>query len=123
LVRVFLAMAFLFGSPEDVAQTYVDNALTIKGPKISENHYDEMTVEELYTAMTYLYIAFNNARHDAANKEVLAILEKQYTEIVLHTADVSDRFKGKILNREIQFPGGPEERNRYKRLVLERSAN
>lgn len=112
-------MAFLFGSPEDTAQMYIDSVAGMQGPPLPEGHYQELSEPEVRTIMVHLWRALRGAIQDGAHEDVIAIIGEDYSEIVLYLADISPRFKNKVLEDEIVFPGGPEMNERFKELLAE----
>lgn len=88
---------FFFGSPEDQASLYWSAATSMPGPDVAEKPLDEMTIDELRTAIVYCRIAYMKAREDGVPSEALDILLNEYDEAFKALAKADDWFKGLIL--------------------------
>lgn len=72
---------FNFGTPEDTAKLFWENALSVSGPEIPEVHPSEMSEEDLMSTVAYARIAAERAMKENASPEVVDILVQQYDEI------------------------------------------
>ena len=110
---------FYFGRPEDTAQVYWENVVRESGPGMPEGHYDEMSIEELKIAFTYLYGAYRAAIDDGLDEDVVKYMMAQYDELFEILAIASDEFKEIVKNGRHMYLGGYTKENiaKYKKLA------
>lgn len=78
---------FYFGDPGEVAQVYIEEAMRVNGPEIYESTLEDMTVEQLSYAITYVRVAFRRAKQgDGAARAVLDALIEIHDELFCHMA-------------------------------------
>ena len=117
-------MSFNFGSPAEIASLYIDSTVDVGGPGHPSVHYHELPLPQIKNALTYLGVALARAMKDEAEEEVVEIIRKEFEEIVLYLADMSEEYSQRIVDYKIEFPGGPKAKTHYRDLILShRSAN
>jgi hypothetical protein len=115
-------MAFDFGKPEEVAALHWDNALAF-GPGLAEVPLDEMDEAQLRNALTYAYMALQEAYQSGYEGEVIQILKTDYDEVFRVLAGVSEEFREVVEGNRHQFAGPRTKENvsYYKKLAREAS--
>ena len=114
---------FHFGSAEDQAQLYIENALRVQGPPDDGNSQD---VQALRNRLTYRRIAYETAIHEGAPDEVIEkILESHdltFAELVYYDKSFRKRV---LYTNKVQWCGGysPENIDKYRSIATAASAN
>ena len=88
---------FFFGTPEDQATIYWNDAINVDGPSVPDAPLDEMTVEELRNVLVYARIAYTKAKEDGAPSSTLDILLEEHDTAFQALAYADEWFKGLIL--------------------------
>ena len=116
---------FLFGSPEDTASLYWNEAISQQGPEVADCHYEDMTQEELEVALVYARIAYETARYDKAPDEVIEYIVNQHDEIFQLLMVADPEFRARVLSPKqyITWLGGFSAENiaKYKNFALSAS--
>ena len=110
---------FFFGSPEQTARVYWEQAVAQQGPPFKEASLDEMTEQDIKIAMAYVRMAWERAFHDEAPQDVIDFLVNQYDGLFERLAVISEDFKSIIGTSKHRWLGGydPENIAKYKRLA------
>lgn len=110
---------FYFGDPSVSAQIFLDNAQRVQGPTLPAVHYDEMSVEDVRNALTYIYLAYMDAEEGGASPEIIDILVQQYDEVFEHLAAICDEFREACRNSPGSYPGPKGRANlaKYRKLA------
>lgn len=113
---------FTFGTAEDNANLFLENAVSQRGPALANVHSDEMTIEELRNALTYARMAYEAALEEGAADDTLEVLLTRHDAAFEALAAIDDVFKGRVLGtvpgRIIWLNGYSEENiEKYKRLA------
>jgi hypothetical protein len=110
---------FHFGSPDDTAEVCWKAALNEGGPGLRECPLDELDTEELRVALTYNYIALQDAYLDGQVDEVVSILKKEYDAVFRTLAEASEEFRETVKNNQHVYAGGYSKENilYYKKLA------
>ena len=91
------------------------------GPTVPDTHYDEMSEQELRNLNAYLHASLMHAfRHDLGD-DVVAVLTEWYDDVFKALAAASGRFRERVRDGSVFFPGGPSTRAKYLALVEESS--
>ena len=109
---------FVFGSPEQLAQTFYDNAVSSAGPGLQDIHPDEMSHQELINQMVYLGISARNALK-AGEKDIAEILHCWYDEAFTRLAAEDEAFRERLLTGKMLPLRAGKDRNKghYLRLA------
>ena len=76
---------FHFGNPEEIAESYIADALRKPGPPMAEGELEELAPQDLGIAYIYMRMALDRALHyDDAPDEVIEILEEKHDELFCH---------------------------------------
>ena len=113
---------FDFGKPEEVAALHRDAVLGL-GPGLADAPLDEMNEDQLRNALTYAYMALQDAYESGYEGEVIQILKTDYDEVFKVLAGASQEFRAVVEGNRHQF-AGPRTRENvdyYKRLAREAS--
>lgn len=118
---------FTFGTAEDNANLFLENAVLQRGPALANIHSDEMTVEELRVALTYARMAYEAALEEGAADDILEVLLTRHDAAFEALAAVDDIFRGRVLETvpgKIIWLNGYSEENiaKYKRLAGENTS-
>jgi hypothetical protein len=110
---------FQFGSPEDTATLYWDEALAGHGGLVTPWPMDEMSLEELKRALVYARIALVKAWRDGIVDEFERPLLEQYDELFAYLASVSPEFRQVVKNgvHQVVGPYTRENIDKYKALA------
>ena len=111
---------FLFGTPEDTARLYLEQASASGGVGLKDLHYEEMELEELRDLLVYLRIAYHRAARDTEDEEVVSIITEWHDELFLYLLDATDDLRELVCSR-IHKPIG--NWNKYHKLAGCPSAN
>lgn len=111
---------FLFGTPEDTAKLYVEQAASSGGGGLKDLHYEDMEQQELQDMLVYLRIAYYRASRDTEDEAVVSVITEWHDEVFLHLLDVMDDFRTLVCSR-IHKPIG--DWNKYHKLAGCASAN
>lgn len=109
---------FFFGSPEQTARVYWEQAVAQQGPEFNEGPLDDMSVEDIKIAMAYARIAWERAFHDEAPQEVLDYIVGQYDALFERLASISEEFKSIIGTPRHKWLGGYTKENIQKYMLL-----
>ena len=108
---------FLFGDPAEAARLHVDTYLALPGPDVPDIHIDEMEERDLRNVMAYLYGALEIGLQEDLDETMLDIVREWYDEAFTALAEVSERFREKVLDGSVFPPGGPTQRPKYVSIV------
>ena len=111
---------FLFGTPEDTARLYLEQASASGGVGLKDLHYEELELEELRDLLVYLRIAYHRALRDTGDEEVVSTIVGWHDDVFLHALDVVEGFRELVCSR-IHKPIG--DWNKYWGLAGCGSAN
>lgn len=111
---------FLFGTPEDTAKLYVEQAAASGGKGLKDLHFEELSLEELQDLLVYLRIAYYRASRDTEDEAVVSVITEWHDEVFLHLLDAMDDFRALVCSR-IHRPIG--DWNKYWELAGCGSAN
>ena len=111
---------FLFGTPEDMARLYVEQASSSGGGGLLDMHYEEMELQEVQDLLVYLRIAYYRASRDTEDEELVSVITEWHDEVFLYLLDAMDGFREMVCSR-IHKPIG--DWNKYHRLAGCTSAN
>ena len=107
---------FNFGSPEQLYALFVENAAADpSGPGIPDLPVDEMSEEQLQQAMAYSHMAWNMARKQGADDEVLAIAKAYFDEVWTALIDADDEFRARFNSGPLAVPS--TDRKPYQRYA------
>lgn len=90
---------FNFGSPEDTARLFFDQAVRDMGPGLSDQHYEEMEEEELRNLFVYLRITYFTAARSGASDEVVEVIVQWYDEVFLYLLEALEDFRAAVCDR------------------------
>ena len=114
---------FFFGSAQDTAELYLNEASTIQGPPIVA--VGSMKPEDIEPSLVYARLAYEKARQENAPEEVLEILVAHHDEYFRLMLDVNPDFRAKVLSPKqfITWLGGFDKDNiqKYKNFALSAS--
>lgn len=110
---------FQFGSPEDSAALYWNEALAGHGGELTPKPMDEMSLVELERAIVYARIALIKAWRDGVMEDFERPLLEQYDELFAYLAEVSPKFREAVrLGRhQVVGPYTRENIDKYKALA------
>ncbi len=110
---------FDFGDPLDTAKVMWNYALSVKGPALPSEPYEELEEKDLRNALAYLHIAVGNAVQNGHSDEVLAILVEEYDTVFQLLAEGCEDFREMVrANRHFPATGvSPESVQKYKELA------
>lgn len=111
---------FEFGTPEDIARTWFEQAVGSAGPGLTEAHYEDLEEEELKNLLVYIRIAYFRASKGDASEEVIQVITEWHDEVFLYLLEALDGFRSLVCNRVHQPIG---DRNKYWGLAGCGSAN
>lgn len=114
---------FHFGSAEDQAQLYIENALTVQGPADDGQSQD---VQALRNRLAYRRIAYEMAVNEGAPDEVIEKILESHDLTFAELAYYDETFRKRVLNtNKIQWCGGYsiENINKYRSIATAASAN
>ena len=97
---------FYFGDPEQSAALLVEEALLDGGPGIVDKHPDEMSLEELQWANTYLTVAWRRGMATGVAQDVLDALEAMHEPIFITLLQQSKDFRRFVLSKGHTPVGG-----------------
>lgn len=109
---------FHFGSHDSVAELYWDRAAAVSGPKLARMPIDEMSVNQLKTALVYARMACSLAVSEGANRSVIDILVGQHDLIFEALVDCSNFLQEAIKKKTHKFLGGYDKDNIQKYLEM-----
>ena len=90
---------FFFGDPEDIAQSYITEAMSERGPEIREADLEDMTAEQVGFALVYVRMAFERAKeYDDAPRDVLDAILEIHDELFCHCAARNPEFVRRFRN-------------------------
>lgn len=96
---------FNFGSPEQLYATFVDNCeADPSGPGIPKLPVDEMSHEQLQQAVAYSFMAWNMARKQQADEDVLALAKSYFDEAWVELIDTDDDFRALFVKEPLVVP-------------------
>lgn len=111
-------LLFVFGDPADAAKLFVDQVMeSTTGPAVPDQHFEDLSEEDLRVAMTWLHVAVTRASRHGVDESVLAILVEWYDEVFTALAEASERFRERFMAGFVQPPLGKDDRKRYLRIV------
>ena len=90
------ALVFFFGSSEDQASLYLDEAVSRSRVARVAKHGDEMSDKEYQVCHVHLRMAVTAAINDGAPEEVVDELIKEYEETILYMIEYHEDFKWAI---------------------------
>lgn len=114
---------FSFGSPEDQATVYWEEALGKLGPLMPQAPLDELSMQDLRHALAYARMAYEAAIEDEAPIDTLDVLLERHDAVFEALAAVDDKFRdrvlGKTFGKQPVWLGGydPENIAKYKALA------
>ena len=111
---------FYFGDPEQSAMLYLDSVALDDGPGMPDKHPDEMSLEELGWANTYLTVAWRRGMAEGLSQDVLDALEAAHEPIFITLLEQSREFRKFVLTRTHTPVGGrsyAEARQKAQRLA------
>jgi hypothetical protein len=111
---------FLFGTPEDTAKLYVEEAAASGGGGLKDVHYQELELRELQDLLIYLRIAYYRAARDTEDEELVSAIVGWHDEVFLYLLEVMDDFRMLVCSR-IHKPIG--DWKKYHKLAGCGSAN
>ena len=112
---------FVFGDPVEAARMHLDMYLATPGPDVPDIHVDEMEERDLRKLMAYLFMALRNGIDEGLDEAVLEFVREWYDETFAALVEASERFRERVLDGSVQFPGGPSWRPKYLALAKEAS--
>lgn len=114
---------FYFGSVEDQATMYWEQALGQLGPLMPKAPLDELSMQDLRHALAYARMAYEAAETDGAPASTLNLLMERHDAVFEALAAVDDGFRdrvlGKAFGKQPVWLGGydPENIAKYKALA------
>ena len=85
---------FFFGDPVEIAQTYLQEAVSEPGPPLEEGELEDLSVKELAHAYVYSRMAWDRARnYDDAPQEVLDAILEVHDELFCHMVARNEVFR------------------------------
>jgi hypothetical protein len=111
---------FFFGDPKATAELLWENSKQMDGPNIPDVPLDELSVQDLKIAFSYLYRAvFLAMRTEELQEEVFDALMEKYDEAFAMLAQKSEDFVEAVKNkRHIYVTGYSQETvTKYKKLA------
>lgn len=106
---------FLFGTPEDRAAVYLDNARRAPG---MDAHYEEMDNETLKSFLANLRGVVAGAYRAKEDQEVIEILAQSYDEVFAYCASIYPELRDVVKRGIHQIPGPKtKERTSYYRKL------
>jgi hypothetical protein len=90
---------FLFGTPEDTAKLYVEQASASGGGGLRDVHYQELELRELQDLLIYLRIAYYRASRDIEDEGVVSVIVGWHDEVFLYLLEVMDDFRTLVCSR------------------------
>jgi hypothetical protein len=109
---------FFFGSPEQTARLYWEQAVAQQGPPFNEAPLEEMTEEDIRVAMAYVRMAWERAFHDEAPEDVIDFLVSQYDGLFERLATISEDFRAILGTSKHRWLGGYDPQNIRKYMIL-----
>lgn len=97
---------FYFGDSEQSAMLYLDSVVLDGGPGMPNKHPDEMSLEELRWANTYLTVAWRQGMAEGLSQDVLDALEAAHEPIFVILLEQSRAFRKFVLTRAHTPVGG-----------------
>lgn len=91
------------------------------GPNPPELHFDEMSLEELSCALTWLYMAASMASKQGVDRPVQDVLVEWYDEVFAAIAEASDEFRDRFKKGSIVPLGGRAGKPKYRKMIQEAS--
>lgn len=83
---------FFFGDPEEIAQSYIEEALSEEGIEVAAVPLEELDADNALYAVVYVRMAFDRAKnYDDAPREVLDAIIEVYDELFCHLIAVNPR--------------------------------
>lgn len=116
---------FNFGSPEDTASLYWRDSLAVRGPSLPGVHFDEMEMDDLVNAFSYLYLALRRAYTAGAADEVIELLTEPYDEVFDLLCATREDFRELVMKGRHQYLPGfyPDVIEKYQGMAKAHSAN
>ena len=111
---------FNFGTPEDNARIWLEQAIGSAGPGVELKPIEEMEQQELRDYFTYLRIAYFRASRNGGTDEAIEVIVQWYDEAFLRLLEVDEGFQALVCSR-IHQP--IRDRNEYWRRAGCGSAN
>jgi hypothetical protein len=111
---------FVFGSPEDIAKVYWENALAVPGPILPECPIEEMSEEDLMYCLAYCRIAVEKAINgDSPGEEVVAMLLSEFDRVFEVAVNSIDSFRQAFADNKHRYLGGYDldNINKYRALA------
>ena len=90
---------FDFGTPEDSARVWLEQAFSTTGPGVPDIHYTELEQEDLKNLFTYMRIAFFRASRGGASDEVMEVIIEWYDELFLYLLEALEGFRTLVCAR------------------------
>lgn len=88
---------FIVGDNSLVVDHYSEEARRHIGRRLSQQHWEEMSVKELRWAITAAKLAWDIAKDDGTDQGVLDALEEQYEAIFRTLCEASPQFRKNVL--------------------------
>ena len=116
---------FDFGRPEDTATLYWSDSLNVKGPPLPDEHFEDMEMEDLMNAFSYLYLALRWAYTGGASDEVIELLTEPYDEVFDLLCATREDFRNLVMKGRHQYLPGfyPDVIEKYQGMAKAHSAN
>jgi hypothetical protein len=111
---------FVFGSPEDIAKVYWENALAVPGPILPDCPIEEMSEEDLMYCLAYCRIAVVKAlEEDSPGEDVLIILLSEFDRVFEVAVNSVDSFRAAFADNKHRYLGGYglDNVNKYRALA------
>lgn len=99
---------FNFGGPEQTARLLWESAIRGGGPGLPEIPMDEMTHDQLESAVVYARIALNNCILEKLGPDVLEICCQRFGEVMGFLSVHDQDFARSVLDHKIDFPTRPK---------------
>lgn len=91
------------------------------GPKVPDIPVDEMEEQDLRNLIAYLYQALVHGLENNLDEAMLNVVREWYDEVFVALAEASERFRERVFDGSVRFPGGPTDRPKYLALAKEAS--
>lgn len=94
---------FIFGSPEDLASTFVDS-VSREGPGLPEAAINDQNEEQLRTSLVIVRLAVKSAFRDDADADTKRILVAWHDSVFRALLDRSESFRKHCLDNGYNYP-------------------